>query len=99
MPDVDCPNQGLGGQSAGYAYCCFNGCSNVCLGSAPVIRVVEPVPQVIHPQIVHPINPNKARRPAGPVVDLNIVAEAAERCVDKIELVEETEYEDTVSLN
>lgn len=89
VPDVDCP---------GNAYCCFNGCSNVCLGSAPIIPQVPRVRPVI-PQVVHPINPNRARRPAGPVVDLNIVAEAAERCVDKIELVEETEYEDTIECN
>ena len=67
----------------------FDGCSTYCVGQARA---------VVRPALVVPeqrINPAQARQP---LPGLEVVAAARERCVDKIEQVEEIEYDEVVSL-
>ena len=67
----------------------FDGCSNYCVGQARAVA---------RPAIVIPeqrVNPAQARQP---LPGLEVVAAARERCVDKIEQVEEIEYDEVVSL-
>ena len=47
VPDVDCPNWGL---------CCFDGCANTCLGSAPPPPPPPPQPKYEPPR--NPCDPN-----------------------------------------
>jgi len=80
--DVDCPNHNL---------CCFDGCVNTCYGQ---IRAVT-IPQPIRVPAVKPIrarNPAQKRRKT--TNTLEKVAAAGKKCVDKIEQVEEIEYDE-----
>ena len=81
VADVDCPGQGL---------CCFDGCANVCAGQ--VRAVVRPALQTL-PARRNPAQ--KRRKPAGEV--FRDVAAAGQKCIDKIEQVEEIEYDEIVS--
>jgi len=78
VADVDCP---------GHALCCFDGCSNYCVGQ---VRAVAR-PALVLPQ--NRINPAQARQPVASQV-FEDVAAAQERCIDKIEHVEEIEYDE-----
>ena len=78
LADVDCP---------GHALCCFDGCSNYCVGQAPARALA---PAVVIPE--HHINPAQARQEIAVPVLENVAA--AERCIDKIEEVEEIEYDE-----
>jgi len=78
VADVDCP---------GHSLCCFDGCSNYCVGQArAVVRPALVIPQ-------NRINPAQARQPVASQV-FEDVAAAQERCIDKIEHVEEIEYDE-----
>merc|ERR1712123_229502 len=82
--DVDCPGQGL---------CCFDGCATVCAGQAraaprPALKRVR---TLLNPQRRR--NPaQRRRRPAGETFE--DVAASGQRCIDKIEQVEEIEYDE-----
>jgi len=80
VDDVDCP---------GHSLCCFDGCVNVCYGQARA--VVRPAPSFVNPE--RRFNPAQRRRkPAGQTFEA--VAAAGQRCIDKIEQVEEIEYDE-----
>merc|ERR1712198_279353 len=89
QPDVDCP---------GNALCCFDGCANVCLGQVrAVVRPSVKLPSVS-------VNPNRRRnpaqrrrKPAGQTFEA--VAAAGQRCIDKVEQVEEIEYDEIEECN
>jgi len=50
VPDLDCPDWGL---------CCFDGCANVCLGSAPTVASTYPPAQRYEPEPPrNPCDPN-----------------------------------------
>ena len=71
----------------------FDGCANVCYGQARA--VVRPAPSFANPERRR--NPAQRRRkPAGQT--LESVAAAGQRCIDKIEQVEEIEYDEVVSV-
>jgi len=85
VSDVDCPGNSL---------CCFDGCANVCYGQARA--VVRPSPSFVNPERRR--NPAQRRRkPAGQT--LESVAAAGQRCIDKIEQVEEIEYDEVEECN
>ena len=70
----------------------FDGCANVCYGQARA--VVRPSPSFVNPERRR--NPAQRRRkPAGQTFEA--VAAAGQRCIDKIEQVEEIEYDEVVS--
>ena len=83
----------------------FDGCSNYCVGQA---RAVARPAIVIPDQRVNPAQVTLTRiltpvslccpQARQPLPGLEVVAAARERCVDKIEQVEEIEYDEVVSL-
>jgi len=77
VADVDCP---------GHSICCFDGCSNYCLGQA---RAVARPALVIPDNRLNPAQ-KRQRNPA----TFPAVAAAGKKCIDKIEQVEEIEYDD-----
>jgi len=86
--DVDCPGNSL---------CCFDGCANVCLGQTRAVVRPGPVTPVVGP--VRPVvNPSQGRRKAAGET-FEAVAAAGQRCIDKVEQVEEIEYDEIEECN
>jgi len=78
VQDVDCPNNAL---------CCFDGCVNTCYGKTRAVVVPE---IKVKPQ--RKINPAQKRRKTSQTFE--DVAAAGQKCVEKIEQVEEIEYDE-----
>lgn len=73
----------------GHGLCCFDGCANTCVGQTrAVVREHIKVPHV---------NPAQKRRKTGHTI--SEVAAAGQKCVDKIEQIEEIEYDETEECN
>jgi len=104
--DVDCPNHGL---------CCFDGCANTCVatpiapgpGPIPAHRPVPapipahrpvPAPAPIPARALPARNPLQGRQPLGGT-SFSDVAKAGKKCIDKIETVEEIEYDEVEECN
>jgi len=85
VSDVDCPGNSL---------CCFDGCAAVCQGQARA--VLRPAPSFVNPERRR--NPaQKRRKPAGQ--SFKEVASAGQKCIDKIEQVEELEFDEVEECN
>jgi len=78
VPDLDCPGNNL---------CCFDGCANSCLGQRRIIK--KKIPVTIP---TRPVDPKQKRKEGGQTLER--VAAAGKKCIDKVEQVEEIEYDE-----